>query len=136
MKLGIYATVIAAFAIAASPALKAQDMPEAQDMPNPGKPCKSDREKFSPGLKPGDGKLGPCMKEHAAELSPECTAAAEAGKQARKAIRANCKADIAKFCADTPKERGAIGKCLESHASELEPACGDAVKSRPGAKKA
>ncbi len=136
MKLGIYAAVIAAFAIAASPALKAQDMPEAQDMPNPGKPCKSDREKFCPGLKPGDGKLGPCMKEHAAELSPECTAAAEAGKQARKAIRANCKADIAKFCADTPKERGAIGKCLESHASELESACGDAVKSRPGAKKA
>ena len=136
MKLGIYAAVIAAVAIAASPALKAQDMPEAQDMPNPGKPCKSDREKFCPGLKPGDGKLGPCMKEHAAELSPECTAAAEAGKQARKAIRANCKADIAKFCADTPKERGAIGKCLESHASELEPACGDAVKSRPGAKRA
>ena len=136
MKLGIYAAVITAFAIAASPALKAQDMPEAQDMPNPGKPCKSDREKFCPGLKPCDGKLGPCMKEHAAELSPECTAAAEAGKQARKAIRANCKADIAKFCADTPKERGAIGKCLESHASELEPACGDAVKSRPGAKKA
>jgi hypothetical protein len=132
MKLGIYVTVIAALAIAASPALKAQDMPEAQDMPSPGKPCKSDREKFCPGLKPGDGKLGPCMKEHAAELSPECAAAAEAGK----AIRANCKADIAKFCADAPKERGAIGKCLESHESELEPACGDAVKSRPGAKKA
>ena len=129
MKLAIYATVIAALAVA-SPTLK------AQDMPGPGKACKSDREKFCPGLKPGDGKLGPCMKEHAAELSPECTAAAEAGKQARKAIRANCKADVAKFCADTPKERGAIGKCLESHASELEPACGDAVKSRPGAKKA
>ena len=30
-------------------------------MPAPGKPCKSDREKFCPGLKPGDGKLGPCM---------------------------------------------------------------------------
>jgi hypothetical protein len=128
MKLGIYAAVIAALAIAASPALK------AQDMPGPGKACKSDREKFCPGLKPGDGKLGPCMKEHAAELSPECTAAAEAGKQAAKAIRANCKADIAKFCADAPK--GSVGKCLESHESELEPACGDAVKSRPGAKKA
>jgi hypothetical protein len=130
MKLGIYATIIAALAVAASPALK------AQDIPSPGKACKADREKLCPGLKPGDGKFGPCMKEHAAELSPECTAAAEAGKQARKAIRANCKADIAKFCADTPKERGAIAKCLDSHASELEPACGDAVKSRPGAKKA
>ena len=83
MKLGIYVTVIAALAIAASPALKAQDMPEAQDMPSPGKPCKADREKFCPGLKAGDGKLGPCMKEHAAELSPECTAAAEAGQAGR-----------------------------------------------------
>src|SRR5271165_6933785 len=129
MKLAIYAAFIGALAMS-SPALM------AQEVHGPGKACKSDREKFCPGLKPGDGKLGPCMKEHAAELSPECTAAAEAGKQARKAIRANCKADIAKFCADTPKERGAIGKCLESHASELEPACGDAVKSRPGAKKA
>jgi hypothetical protein len=130
MKLGIYATIIAALAVAASPALK------AQDMPSPGKACKADREKLCPGLKSGDGKLGPCMKEHAAELSPECIAAAEAGKKARKAIRANCNADIAKFCGDTPKERGAIVKCLESHESELEPACGDALKSRPGAKKA
>ena len=130
MKLAIYATVIAALAVAASPALK------AQDMPGPGKACKSDREKFCPGLKSGNGKLGPCMKEHAAELSPECAAAAEAGKQATKAIRASCKADITKFCADTPKERGAIAKCLESRASELEQACADAVKSRPAAKKA
>lgn len=45
-------------------------------------------------------------------------------------------ADITKFCADAPNERGAIAKCLESHASELEQACADAVKSRPGAKKA
>ena len=129
MKLAIYATVIAALALA-SPALK------AQDMPGPGKACKSDREKFCPGLKPGDGKLMPCMKEHAAELSPECAAAVEAGKEARKAIQANCKADITKFCADAPKERGAIAKCLEGHASELEQACADAVKSRPAAKKA
>ena len=108
----------------------------AQDMPGPGKACKSDCEKFCPGLKPGDGKLQPCMKEHAAELSPECTAAVEAGKQARKAIRANRKADVAKFCADATKEHGAIGKCLESHASELEQPCADALKSKPGAKKA
>ena len=129
MNFAIFASVIGVLAIA-SPALQAQDMPGA------GKACKSDREKFCPGLKPGDGKLGPCMKEHAAEVSPECSAAIEAGKQARKAIHANCKADVAKFCADAAKEPGAIGKCLESHASELEQPCADALKSRPGAKKA
>ncbi len=129
MKFAIFASVIGVLAIA-SPAL------QAQDMPGPGKACKSDREKFCPGLKPGDGKLGPCMKEHAAEVSPECTAAIEAGKQARKAIQANCKADFAKFCADAPKEPGGMAKCLEGHASELDQACVDALKSRPGAKKA
>ena len=129
MKFVVYAAVIGTLVIA-SPAL------QAQDMPGPGKACKSDREKFCPGLKPGDGKLWPCMKEHTSELSPECTAAIEAGKQARKNIQANCKADTGKFCAEAAKERGGIAKCLESHASELEPACADALKSRPGAKKA
>ncbi len=129
MKIALYAGIIAALAIAA-PAL------QAQDMPGPGKACKSDRDKFCPDLKPGDGKLGPCMKEHVSELSPDCTAAIEAGKEARKNIQAKCKADVAKFCADATKEHGAIAKCLESHASEIDQACADALKARPGAKKA
>ncbi len=129
MKFAICAALVGVLALGSPPLT-------AQDMPSPGKACKSDREKLCPGLKPGDGKLGPCMKEHAAELSPECSAAVEAGKQARKAIQANCKADVAKFCSDATKEHGAIGKCLESHASELEQSCADALKSRPGDKKA
>jgi len=128
MKFAIFASVIGVLALTSTALI-------AQDMPGPGKACKSDREKFCPGLKPGDGKLGPCMKEHKAELSPECSAAIEAGKEARKNIQANCKADITKFCADAAKEPGATGKCLESHASELEQACANALKSRPGAKK-
>ncbi len=128
MKFVICVAVVGALVIA-SPTLG------AQDVPSPGKACKGDREKLCPGLKPGDGKLGTCMKEHSAELSPECTAAIEAGKQARKNIQANCKADIGKFCADAGKESGGIAKCLEGHASDLAPACADALKSRPGAKK-
>jgi hypothetical protein len=129
MKFVVYAAVIGTLAIASSALM-------AQDAPSPGKACKSDREKFCPGLKPGDGKLGPCMKQHAAELTPECAGAIEAGKQASKQIQANCRADIGKFCAAEAKQRRGIAKCLESHASELEPACADAVNSRPGAKKA
>ncbi len=130
MKIALYATLLAALMAAASPTLR------AQDMQGPGKACKPDREKFCAGLKPGDGKLGACMKEHAAELSPECTAAREEAKEARKNLQANCKADADKFCADAIKEHAGIAKCLESHASELEQACADALKSRPGAKKA
>lgn len=129
MKVGVYAVIFAALAGIASPALK------AQEAAGPGKACKADRDKFCPGLKPGD-QLRSCMREHASELSPECSAAIEAGKEARKNVKANCKADIAKFCADAPKEGGGIAKCLAGHASELEPGCADAVKALPGAKKA
>jgi hypothetical protein len=127
MKFGFYAVLFAAFAAAASPAL-------AQEAAGPGKACKADRDKLCPGLKPGD-QLRSCMKEHASDLSPECSAAIQAGKEARKNIRANCKGDVAKFCADA-KDGGGIVKCLAGHTSELEAGCADALKSLPGAKKA
>lgn len=34
--------------------------------------CKADVEKYCPGIKPGDGTLKACMKEHRKELSPDC----------------------------------------------------------------
>jgi len=109
--------------------------PAAVAQEGPGTACKADREKFCPGMKPGDGQLGACLKQHEAEFSPECQAARKEAEEARKNIRMSCKADMEKFCADAPKERGGIMKCLESHASELEQSCADALKSRPGAKK-
>ena len=57
MKLGIYVAVIAAFAIAASPALKAQDMPEAQDSQTPANP-KRDRESSVLASKPATESWG------------------------------------------------------------------------------
>ncbi len=127
MKVALQAAVFAAFAALACAPVQAQDARGA---------CKADREKFCAGLTPGDGKFGPCMESHAADLSPECKAMREAAKEARKAIRSACKADAAKFCADSGPERMGLAKCLESHSAELEPACAEALKSRPGAKKA
>jgi hypothetical protein len=100
----------------------------------PGQACKTDREKLCPGTKFGDGKLGACMREHEAELSPECQAARKGAQEARQNIRMNCKADMEKFCADAQKGRGEVFRCLEGHASELGQSCADALKSRPGAK--
>ena len=109
-------TLIAPFAalLLVSPAAMAQE--------GPGKACKADRDKFCPGMKPGDGQLGACLKQHEAELSSECAAARQGARDARKNIRMNCKADMEKFCTDAPKERGGVIKCLESHASDSSPA--------------
>ena len=129
MKVAISAALFVALAtITSSPCA-------AQDIPGPGKACKADREKFCPGLKPGP-ELFACMKEHSAELSAECAAARESAKDARKAMQSACKDDAAKLCAGVEKGHGAIAKCLGEHASELSQACAEAMKSRPGAKRA
>ncbi len=127
MKFALHATLLAGLLAVSAPLALAQE--------GPGKACKADREKFCAGLTHGDGKLGACMKEHEAELSPECQSARKNAQDAQKNIRMTCKADVEKFCADTPREHGAKLKCLESHASEVGQACADALKSRPGATK-
>ncbi len=127
MKAFLYAAVFAAFAAFVCSCAQAQD---------PRAACKADREKFFAGMTYGDGKFRECMESHAAELSPECKSAREAAREAWKKIEASCKADAGKFCAEAGSERNSLAKCLQSHASELEPACAAAWKSRPGANRA
>ncbi|MGO9173322.1 MAG: cysteine rich repeat-containing protein [Rhodomicrobium sp.] len=127
MKIAPYA-LLAAVLLMASPQL-------ASAQEGPGHACKADREKFCPGMKFGDGQLGPCLKQHEAELSPECAAARKEAEEARKVMRMNCKAEAEKFCANIEKGQGGMAKCLESHASELGQACADALKALPGRKK-
>ncbi len=99
-----------------------------------GHPCKADREKLCPGMKAGDEKLRECMKQHEAELSPECVAGRKERHEAWKNVRTNCKEEFGKFCADSEKGQGGK-KCLESHANELGQACADALKAAPDGKK-
>ncbi len=99
-----------------------------------GNPCKADREKLCPGIKPGDKQLAACMKQHEAELSAECTASRKERLDAWKAVRAACKDDFAKFCKDAAKEDGGKRKCLKSHESELGQTCADALKAAQGKK--
>jgi hypothetical protein len=129
MRLTVCAVLVTACAALGSLPLSAQ---EAQPV---GQACKADREKFCSDLKPGDGKMRDCIKQHASELSAECTTAMKAAREAFRNIRQECKPDAEKFCTDVPKG-GGVMKCLESHASELQEACSTALKSRPGAKKA
>ena len=97
-------------------------------------PCKADREKFCAGIEQGGGKLSECMKQHEAELSPECAAERKERHEAWKNVRANCKEETGKFCADVEKGQGGMKACLESHMSELGQACADALKKAPGGK--
>ncbi len=64
MKIARYAPLAAALFLLSPQLASAQE----------SHPCKADRDKFCAGMKAGDGKLGECLKQHEAELSPECAA--------------------------------------------------------------
>jgi hypothetical protein len=69
---------LAADAAASAPAAKAAVVAVAQA-------CKSEIETLCPGMKAGDGKLGPCLKAHAAKIGAECKAAVKAQRDGAKA---------------------------------------------------
>lgn len=49
------------------------------------KSCAADFDALCPGLHPGDGKLGPCIRSNMAKLSPVCASALRSMRTARQA---------------------------------------------------
>jgi hypothetical protein len=72
-------SVITALVIASAAMLGAGSALAADDGAQPvGKAaCKADAQKLCPGVKPGEGRIAACLKEHRAEVSPACKAAAK-----------------------------------------------------------
>jgi hypothetical protein len=47
--------------------------------------CKADMEKLCPGVKPGDGQVKACFKQHKDQVSAECKKELAAARKQRKA---------------------------------------------------
>jgi hypothetical protein len=43
--------------------------------------CRGDAQRFCRGIQPGEGRIGKCLKEHIAEVSPGCLEAVKASRQ-------------------------------------------------------
>jgi hypothetical protein len=63
----------------------------------------------------------PFLPAHGQTAAP--AAASPALQEARAKMRAACTADVAKFCANVVPGKGAIVRCLRSHADEVSPDC-------------
>ena len=100
--------------------------------------CGADGDKFCAGMTAGDGKLGPCLKEHEADLSRSCKMAMRrvAGKERRRTAAKACMADTAKFCPGMEPGDGKWGPCLRSHEAELTDGCKAARAAKRSARKA
>jgi len=86
-------------------------------------PCADDIAKFCKDVKPGEGGLHKCLKEHEKELSQACKSSIDETRKKSKEGRDACKADIDRFCKDVQPGGGRIMKCLMEHDAGLSSEC-------------
>jgi hypothetical protein len=85
--------------------------------------CKADFEKFCKDVKPGQGRIVKCMKEHEAELSLACIDQIAADREKAQEFIKACKPDADKFCKDIKPGHGRIIKCLKQNEAQLSAPC-------------
>ena len=74
-------------------------------------------------MKPGEGRIIACLKEHEAELSAPCKAAGEEKRAAKKEMKEACKADTDALCKDIKPGDGRLIKCLKENEAKLSEKC-------------
>ena len=80
--------------------------------------CRADFSKLCSGVKLGGGRAAECLKQHEAELAPDCKTAMAASK--------DCGQEIKKICGAT-SGTGALRECMKTHASEFSASCSAAA---------
>jgi len=99
-------------------------------------PCAADIEKLCPNISLGGGRIQACLKEHEAELSPECAARKENLEKTAGALVVACRYDMQRFCSDVSPGHGRFARCLSEHRSDLSATCTDQLrKARESAAK-
>ena len=85
--------------------------------------CAADIKQMCAEVKPGEGRLKACVKEHFGQLSASCQTALISNVTITKA----CKADAQQKCPGIQPGGGRIQACMKDHFSELTDRCKDAL---------
>jgi hypothetical protein len=101
----------------------------AQPAPANG-PCADDAKKFCADVKPGEGRVAACLKEHENELSAQCKEQREKARAKGNAFGRACGKDIRKFCAGMQVGGGRVMECLNRNSAELTESCKSHLESR------
>jgi hypothetical protein len=95
-------------------------------------PCKADIKRLCGDVKPGQGRIQACLKEHKDEISQECkdkiAAAAEKLQGKLEVVVEACQGDAEKLCPGIEPGEGRILKCLMEHKEELSEGCKNSLK--------
>jgi hypothetical protein len=93
--------------------------------------CAADIKEKCAGVKPGEGRISACVKEHLKDLSEPCQA-----RLAKFAATGNaCKADVDKSCADKKRSRIRVIACMKETLGNLSDQCKDAMAEAVGGRK-
>ena len=85
--------------------------------------CAADIKQLCGDVKPGDGRLKSCVKEHFGQLSAGCQTALIGTVT----ITKSCKADAQQKCPGIQPGAGRIQACLRDHFTELAEPCKEAL---------
>jgi hypothetical protein len=85
--------------------------------------CGADIKQMCAEVKPGDGRLKACVKEHFGELSASCQTALIGTVT----ITKSCKADAQQKCPGIQPGGGRIQTCMKDHFTELTEPCKEAL---------
>ena len=96
-------------------------------------PCAGDVAKYCKDVTPGGGRLVRCLKQHEAELSPECKAGQEHARAGAREAHEACADDVQKFCKDVKPGQGRVIRCLKDNSAGLSTECRE--KLTPAEKK-
>jgi len=85
--------------------------------------CSVDLKQLCAEVKPGEGRLKACVKEHFGQLSSSCQTALIANVT----ITKSCKADAEQKCPGIQPGGGRIQACMKDHFTELTEACKESL---------
>ena len=98
-------------------------------------PCREDVARLCAGVPPGEGRLRDCVRAHAKELSPGCSARLRAVERMSQAGRLDprgavaCRGDVERLCKGIPSGGGRWLRCLKEHATDLSDACRERIRA-------
>jgi hypothetical protein len=98
------------------------------------KACAADAAKLCKGMRPGQGRVAKCLKEHENELSPACKANISEAKEEAKEFSEACKEDAQKNCKGVKPGGGRILQCLKKNEATLTPQCKQEMSKPRGRK--
>jgi hypothetical protein len=98
--------------------------------------CRAEIAKLCPDMKPGDGKYGQCLVDHAKDFSAPCKKYSDAAAARKRDLKQlpSCIADAEKLCPGIKVGVTNLTKCLRTHQSDLSSECRDELGKRTGGK--